>query len=131
MTARRIRMVVLASAVSFAGMASSALAAQANNEPNKTGLPLYAHTIMGTQYDAFRDPTDTHWYTSYTAVVSSDSLEAVEAWYRHALPKATETQYVDGGRHGIQLNNGKDRVRIYKMGKNPGAVIEMYKYVRD
>lgn len=131
MTARCIRVVAAAAALSIAGAVTSALPAQARNQPNKTGLPLYAHTIMGTQYDAFRDPANNHWYTSYTAVVSSDSLETVEAWYRRALPKATEMPYVDGGKHGIVLNNGKDRVRVYKMGKNPGAMIELYQFVRD
>lgn len=131
MTARRMWMIVVAVSTSIAGAASSVLPAQARNEPNKTGLPLYTHTIMGTQYDVFQDRTDKHWYTSYTAVVSSDSLEIVEAWYRRALPRATETTYVDGGRHGIQLRNGNDRVLVYKLGKNPGAVIELYKYARD
>lgn len=130
MTARGIRMVVVAATLSMVGAVVTALPAQARNQPNKTGLPLYAHSIMGTQYDAFQDPSDGHWYTSYTAVVSSDSLEAVEAWYRHALPKATETPYLVGGKHGIVLNNGKDRVRVYQMGRNPGAVIELYQYVR-
>lgn len=131
MTVPWIRMVVVAATVSMGGVVATALPAQARNQPNKTGLPLYVHTIMGTQYDAFQDPTDSHWYTSYTAVVSSDALDTVEAWYRHALPKAKETPYVDGGKHGIVLNNGKDRVRVYQMGTNPGAVIELYKYVRD
>lgn len=30
-----------------------------------------------------------------------------------------------------QLTSGKDKVRIYKSGTNPGAVIMFYKYVRD
>lgn len=30
-----------------------------------------------------------------------------------------------------QLTSGKDKVRIFKSGKNPGAVIMPYKYVRD
>jgi hypothetical protein len=131
MTARGISMTVVAIALSIAGASASALPAQARNQPNKTGLPLYTHTIMGTQYDAAQDRGDKHWYTSYTAIVSSDSLEIVEAWYRHALPRATETAYVDGGRRGIEFTNGKDRVLVYKLGNNPGAVIELYKYARD
>lgn len=130
MSARSIGMLLTAIALSMVG-AASALEAQARNQPNTTGLPLYVHSIMGTQYGEYRDRADKHWYTSYTAVVSSDSLEVVETWYRRALPKAIETPYVDGGRHGIRLTNGKDRVLVYKLGRNPGAMIELYKYARD
>ncbi len=129
MTTRCIRAVIAAASLALAAV--PAVAAQAANQPNTTGLPLFAHTYMGTQYDAFQNPTDHHWYMSYTAVADGDSLATVEDWYRHQLPHAKETPYVDRGNRGIQLTSGKDKVRIYKAGKNPGAVIMLYKYVRD
>ena len=76
MTTRGIRAVIAAASLALAAV--PAVAAQAANQPNTTGLPLFAHT------------------------------------YR-----------------GIQLTSGKDSVRTYKAGKNPGAVIMLYKYVRD
>jgi hypothetical protein len=62
--------------------------AQGNN-PNETGLPLYPKATTGSQYPV-RDGAHPA-YLTYTAQ-SSDSLEAVEDWYRHALPQAKETK---------------------------------------
>jgi hypothetical protein len=91
---------------------------------NETGLPLYPNTNTGTQY-----PPNSDGYAIYTCQ-SPDTLAAVEEWYRHALPKAKETQDNNLLTHGIVLTIGKDRVLVYQLGKSPKAVIELQKYVR-
>ena len=47
MTVPWIRMVVVAATVSMGGVVATALPAQARNQPNKTGLPLYVHSSPG------------------------------------------------------------------------------------
>ena len=91
---------------------------------NETGLPLYPNTNTGTQY-----PPSPDGYAIYTCQ-SPDTLAAVEEWYRHALPKAKETQDNNQLTHGIVLTNGKDKVLVYQLGKSPGAVIELQKFSR-
>jgi hypothetical protein len=98
------------------------------NKPNETGLPLYPKANTGTQYQASRDEHPA--YLIYTAQ-SSDSLEAVEDWYRHALPQAKETKDDNQLTHGIVLTKGKDKVLVYQLGKSKGAVIELQKFVHD
>lgn len=91
---------------------------------NETGLPLYPNATTGKQY-----PTNPEGYAIYTAQ-SHDTLDAVEDWYRHALPKAKETQDNDQLTHGIVLTNGKDKVLVYRLGNSRGAVMELQKYMR-
>jgi hypothetical protein len=90
--------VLLAGAVSL----PPALAAQGNNR-NDTGLPLYPHVTTGSQYPASQ--TKEGQMLIYTAQ-SSDPIATVEAWYRHALPKAKETRDDNQLTHGIVLTNG-------------------------
>jgi hypothetical protein len=91
---------------------------------NETGLPLYPSTNTGKQY-----PSSPEGYAIYTCQ-SPDTLAAVEEWYRHALPKARETPDNNQLTHGIVLTNGKDKVLVYQLGKSPGAVIELQKFLR-
>jgi hypothetical protein len=95
----------------------------AQKKGNETGLPLYPNTNTGTQY-----PPSPAGYSIYTCQ-SPDTLAVVEEWYRHALPKANETQDNNQLTHGIVLTNGKDKVLVYQLGKSPKAVIELQKYV--
>ncbi len=115
----------LAGAVAIAAVvllgAPTPILAQKGNE---TGLPLYPNTNTGTQY-----PPSPAGYAIYTCQ-SPDTLAAVEEWYRHALPKAKETQDNNQLTYGIVLTNGKDKVLVYQLGKSPKAVIELQKYVR-
>lgn len=119
--------VVALVATGAVALPAAALAQQ--NGKNETGLPLYPHASTGTQYPAAKDP-DGRWYAIYTAE-SRDSLTVVEGWYRHALPKAQETTSHDALTHGVVLTNGTDKVLIYQLGKRPGAVIELHKYVHS
>jgi hypothetical protein len=98
------------------------------NKPNETGLPLYPKSNTGTQYQA--PPNDHPAYSIYTAQ-TSESLEVVEDWYRHALPQAKEKKDDNQLTHGIVLTTGKDKVLVYQLGKSKGTVIELHKFAHD
>lgn len=98
------------------------------NNHNQTGLPLYPKANTVTQYPASPDAHPA--YLIYTAQ-SSDSLEVVEDWYRHALPQAKETKDDNQPTHGIVLTKGKDKVLVYQLGKSKGSVIELQKFAHD
>jgi hypothetical protein len=112
--------VAMLAIASTAGMPTRILAQQ--NNRNETGLPLYPHTTTGSQYPAASG------FLIYTAQ-TSDTLPVVEAWYRQALPKATEAKDENQLTHGIVLTSGKDRVLVYQLGNRKGAVLELQKYV--
>ena len=123
---RRIRrlMAIAASVVAIA-ITPSALFAQ--NNANTTGLPRYPHLTTGSEYPSVK--TNAGNYKIYTAQ-SSDPIATVEAWYRHALPKAVETKDDNQLTHGIVLTMGKNKVLVYTLGKNgKAAVVELQKYL--
>ena len=120
------RLIAVAAAVAALAMLPSALAAQHNN-PNTTGLPMYPHLTTGSEYPSVKTKAGN--YKIYTAQ-SSDAIATVEAWYRHALPKAVETRDDNALTHGIVLTMGKDKVLVYTLGKNgKAAVVELQKYL--
>ncbi len=105
--------VAIAATLAIAGLLAlpTSLVAQ-QNQPNATGLPLYPGVTTGTQYP----PTQAEdgRYAIYTAH-SRDSKEAVEGWYRRALPQAKETKDENQLTHGIVLRNGNDKVLVYQL----------------
>jgi hypothetical protein len=115
----------LALAVAALFVASGQSLAEGNAK-NETGLPLYPNAKTGTQYPPSTTKGKT--FSIYTAE-SEDSLAAVEDWYRHALPQAKETKDESGLTHGIVLTIGNDKVLVYQLGKRPGAVMELHKYI--
>ncbi|HMI56506.1 MAG TPA: hypothetical protein VK511_00520 [Gemmatimonadaceae bacterium] len=123
---RRVRRLIATSAaVAALAIIPSALFAQ--NNPNTTGLPMYPHLTTGSEYPAVKTKAGN--YKIYTAQ-SSDAIATVEAWYRHALPKAVETKDDNALTHGIVLTMGKDKVLVYTLGKNgKAAVVELQKYL--
>jgi hypothetical protein len=123
---RRIpRLVAAAASVVALAIAPSLLSAQ--NNPNTTGLPMYPHLTTGSEYPSVKTKAGN--YKIYTAQ-SSDPIATVEAWYRHALPKAVETKDDNALTHGIILTMGKDKVLVYTLGKNgKAAVVELQKYL--
>lgn len=131
MTSQRpLRRVIALAAISTAMVAAlamlpSALAAQHNN-PNTTGLPMYPHLNTGSEYGSLKTKAGT--YRIYTAQ-SADAIATVEAWYRHALPKAVESKFDDAPNHGIQLTVGKDQVRVYKLDTAKATLVELKKYL--
>jgi len=120
-----VRAPVLALAAAAALMATPTVATAQANQKNLTGLPLYPKLFTGTQYPASQ--TSSGRYLIYTAQ-STDPLETVEAWYRHALPKATESKDDNNLTHGIVLTNGKDKVLVYRLGNSKRAVVELQKF---
>ena len=123
---RRIpRLIAAAASVVALAIAPSLLSAQ--NNPNTTGLPMYPHLTTGSEYPSVKTKAGN--YKIYTAQ-SSDPIATVEAWYRHALPKAVETKDDNALTHGIVLTMGKDKVLVYTLGKNgKAAVVELQKYL--
>jgi hypothetical protein len=124
----RLRIRRLFAAVTIAVLATlpSSLAAQQNN-PNTTGLPMYPHLTTGSEYPSVKTKEGN--YKIYTAQ-SSDAIASVEAWYRHALPKAVESKDDNALTHGIVLTMGKDKVLVYTLGRNgKAAVVELHKYL--
>lgn len=123
---RQIRRLIAATATAAAlAIGPSALLAQ--NNPNTTGLPMYPHLTTGSEYPSVKTKAGN--YKIYTAQ-SSDPIATVEAWYRHALPKAVETKDDNALTHGIVLTMGKDKVLVYTLGKNgKAAVVELQKYL--
>jgi hypothetical protein len=122
---QRVRALTLTLAAIGGLLAASSTAAAQANQKNLTGLPMYPKLFTGTQYPASQ--TNEGKYLIYTAQ-SPDALETVEAWYRHALPKATETRDDNNLTHGIVLKNGKDKVLVYRLGHSKSAVVELQKY---
>lgn len=122
-----IRRLFAATAIVAAfALSSSPLAAQ-ENAPNTTGLPMYPKLTTGSEYPSMKTKAGN--YKIYTAQ-SSDAIAVVEAWYRHALPKAVETRDDNALTHGIVLTMGKDKVLVYTLGKNGTvAVVELQKYM--
>ncbi len=122
-----IRRLFAATAVLAAfALSSSPLAAQ-ENAPNTTGLPMYPKLTTGSEYPSMKTEAGT--YKIYTAQ-SSDAIAVIEAWYRHALPKAVETRDDKPPTPGIVLTMGKDKVLVYSLGKNGTvAVVELQKYM--
>ena len=119
------RLVATATAVAALAFVPSALLAQ--NNPNTTGLPMYPHLTTGSEYPSVKTKAGN--YKIYTAQ-SSDAIATVEAWYRHALPKAVERKDDNALTHGIVLTMGKDKVLVYTLGKNgKAAVVELQKYL--
>ena len=119
------RLLALGCSLVALAIAPSALAAQ--NNPNTTGLPMYPHLNTGSEYPAVKTKAGN--YKIYTAQ-SADPIATVEAWYRHALPKAVETKDDNALTHGIVLTMGKDKVLVYTLGKNgKAAVVELQKYL--
>lgn len=119
------RLISAATCLVALALAPSALAAQ-QNKPNTTGLPLYAKVTMGSEYPAVKEETGT--YKVYTAQ-TSDPIATVEAWYRHALPKAVERKEDSEHTKFIVLTVGKDIVLIYNLASGHTTIIKLQKYI--
>jgi hypothetical protein len=119
------RLIAAAASIAALAIAPATLAAQQNN-PNTTGLPLYAKINTGSEYPSVKEASG-H-YKVYTAQ-SPDPIATVEAWYRKALPKAVETKDDNQLTKGIVLTVGKDKVLIYNLGGGKASILELQKYI--
>ena len=98
---------------------------------NPTGLPVYPSLLGASMEDRLKTDALGHWCIHVTAS-SSDSLQAVEDWYRHALSKASETDLrhdVDYGIYasldGIKLSVDLDFVAVYKVSRAAATSIDI------
>ena len=53
----------------------------------------------------------------------------MEAWYRHALPKAVERKDDSESKKFIVLTVGKDIVLIYNLASSRTSIIKLQKYI--
>jgi hypothetical protein len=93
----------------------------ASTIPNLTGLPTYPNLDRAAMDPVFHTEDYGRWCARFTAT-STDSLEAVAAWYRQRLRSASETdlqQDLQFARArpltGIKLSVGRDYVAAYRL----------------
>jgi hypothetical protein len=98
---------------------------------NLTGLPTYPHLDKAAMDDTWRTESLGRWCAKFTGV-TSDSLEAVEDWYRRTLYRASEIDLTRDERFkgypalsGIKLVLGVDYVDLYRMPNQP-TIIELH-----
>ena len=111
------------------GAAGNALPA---NVGNLTGLPTYPHLNSAAMDDVLKTEALGHWCARFTGT-TSDSLGAVEDWYRKSLAHASETDLLHDEQFriyprlsGIKLAQGLDYVALYRIPNQP-TVIELHR----
>jgi hypothetical protein len=99
---------------------------------NLTGLPAYPNLTSATMGKLLKTETFGRWCAKFTAE-SSDSLAAVETWYRKALLRASETDLANDAAYnyrprlmGIKLALGIDYVAVYRTA-NDATTIELHR----
>jgi hypothetical protein len=92
---------------------------------------MYPNLARARLQDRLKTDWVGHW-CMHLAATTSDSLDAVERWYRRALRTASETDvrhdgtYGDSGNiDGIKLSVSIDSVAIYKMSKGAATSIDL------
>jgi hypothetical protein len=106
-------------------------AATAATTRNLTGLPTYPHLDRAAMDDTWRTESLGRWCARFTGV-TSDSLTAVEDWYRRILYRASETDLIRDERFnrypalsGIKLVLGVDYVALYRLPNQP-TIVELH-----
>ena len=99
---------------------------------NLTGLPAYPNLTSAAMARMLKTETFGRWCARFTAE-TSDSLSAVEAWYRKALIRASETDLTNDSQYkiyanlaGIKLALGIDYVAVYRA-SNQETIIELHR----
>jgi hypothetical protein len=99
---------------------------------NLTGLPTYPHLDRAAMDPAWQTESLGRWCAKFTGV-TSDSLDAVEDWYRRTLYRASETDLTRDERFrgypalsGIKLVLGVDYVALYRIPNQP-TIIELHR----
>jgi hypothetical protein len=98
---------------------------------NPTGLPVYPNVDIAWLDNRMRTD-DLGWRCMHLSARSSDSLDAVENWYRNALAAASETDLRHDGDYGIyreldgiKLTKNIDFVAVYKASKQAPTSIDI------
>ncbi len=104
----------------------------ASSVSNLTGLPAYPNLTSAAMEERLRTETFGRWCSKFTAE-TSDSLNAVETWYRKALKRASETDLLKDAQYGyrpkltgIKLALGIDYVAVYRT-SNEATTIELHR----
>ena len=99
---------------------------------NLTGLPTYPNLTSGAMDKTFKTETFGRWCARFSAA-TSDSLASVEAWYRKALIRASESDLAQDDRYklysilsGVKLAVGIDYVALYRT-SNQQTNIELHR----
>jgi hypothetical protein len=118
----------IAAAAALCGAAAGA----PTSIPNLTGLPAYPNLSKAAMDDVYRTEALGRWCARFTAT-TTDSLRAVEDWYRKTLVRASETDLAHDERFkvypslsGIKLALGIDYVALYRLANQP-TVIELHR----
>jgi len=96
---------------------------------NPTGLPMYPNLASARLEERLKTDWVGHW-CMHLAAATTDSLEAVETWYRRALRAASETDVRNDGTYGdagsldgIKLSVNLDSVAVYKVSNGAPTLI--------
>jgi hypothetical protein len=107
-------------------------AVRAATVANLTGLPAYPNLTSAAMEERLRTETFGRWCAKFVAE-TSDSLSAVEIWYRKALKRASETDLIKDDQYnyrprltGIKLALGIDYVAVYRT-SNEETTIELHR----
>jgi hypothetical protein len=126
---RQASMGVLAALVMIS---TSAAVPAASVIDNLTGLPTYPNLTSGAMDKTFRTETFGRWCARFTAA-TSDSFSLVEAWYRKALIRASESDLAKDDRYNlypnlscVKLALGIDYVALYRT-SNQQTNIELHR----
>jgi hypothetical protein len=100
---------------------------------NLTGLPAYPNLNAAVMDEVFRTDKLGHWCMRFWAD-TSDSLTAVEAWYRKKLIGSSEidlardkTYKSFAGLAGVKIVLGIDYVVVYKTNSQAPTSIDLYR----
>jgi hypothetical protein len=99
---------------------------------NLTGLPTYPNLSSAEMDKVYKTETFGRWCARFTAT-TPDSLPSVEAWYRKALIRASESDLAKDERYrlypnlsGVKLALGIDYVALYRT-SNQQTNIELHR----
>jgi hypothetical protein len=129
---------VVASVLAALGAHAQTRAAQSNAAQtypvaNSTGLPLFPYLNRGAMDQLTHTDTMGHWCSRF-AGETSYPLEKVQAWYRAAMLRASETDLTNDDRYkpytalaGIKLALGIDYVTVFRVAGGAATSIELYR----
>jgi len=112
---------------------SAAPLAMPEGVQNLTGLPVYPNLSAAAMDSVVRTDTLGHWCSRFSAETSYP-LDRVEAWYRKALIRASETDLTQDQTYknydrlsGIKFALGIDYVTVYRVANQTSTSIELFR----
>ena len=130
---RRLAPVKLIAALWAVQLLAFAPRATAADTRNLTGLPAYPNLSRAVMDDTFKTDTLGRWCMRFWSD-TSDSLSAVEAWYRKNLIGSSEIDLTHdknyknyAGLVGVKIVLGIDYVVVYKTSSQALTSIDLYR----